>query len=80
MGAPTDSCGQLPRGGKPAALTERSQLNLAQERTIPPPAQRNPVNRHPCLVILNSSLRSRVNSVKDLLVRRCFADAQHDEE
>ncbi len=57
MGASTDYCGQLPCGGKPAALTEQSQLNLAQARTIPPPAQRNPVTRHPCLAILNSSLR-----------------------
>ncbi len=50
-------------------------------------ARSNPVTLHPrfiilrpCFVILNPSLRSRVNSVKDLFVRRFFAFAQNDEE
>ncbi|CCF85152.1 hypothetical protein NITHO_4570004 [Nitrolancea hollandica Lb] len=72
-------CDQPPRGGKPTALTGRSQLNLAQEQMILPPARSTLFIWHLCFVILRPGFVI-LNEVKDLSVRRFFAFTQYGEE
>lgn len=68
------------RDARSAARTLRAIPDGYQRRNNPWDTRSNPVTRHPCLVILDPSFRSRQNAVKDLFARRFFTFAMTVEE